>query len=669
MAPSKLAPADAYRQMALIRAFEERCLSLAAEGLIAGSVHTCIGQEAIPVGALAALRADDRVVATYRGHGWALACGVPTEGLLGEVCQRAGGVNGGRAGSPLLCSPEHRLLGENSIVGAGVPIATGVALAMRAQARGSLVLVSIGDGAMSQGATHEGLVFAAARALPVLVVCENNGWAEMTPTHQIVRGTLADRVAGYGIESEVVDGGDPLAVHDAVLGATARLREGAGPVFLECRTVRLSGHYNGDIEHYRPKEDRERAGREEPLSRLRASLMGSGGGGGKGPDEVDAEIAAEIDKATETVRAMPLPSPETAREHVCAEIPIGSGAGGQAADPPGASTETLTYQKAVNAALRAELAGRSEVVVYGEDVGYAGGIFGVSRGLQEEFGVDRVFDMPIAESAILGSAVGAAMSGLRPVVEIMWADFLLVALDQLFNQAANVRYVSRGELSAPMVVRTQQGVTPGSCAQHSQSLEALLAHVPGLCVGLPATAQDAYAMLRAATAHPDPCVLIEARSLYQAKGEVRLDAEVEPVGGARLRRAGSDALIVTWGTMLASSLAAADALAAEGISAAVLDLRWLRPLDDAALVEAVTAASGRVVVAHEANVTGGFGAEVAARVQDLCFDELDAPVARVGSPDVRMPSAPTLQRALVPDASAIVLACAKLLGAAPASTG
>lgn len=662
MRRSKLSAADAYRQMALIRAFEERCLELATEGLVAGSVHTCAGQEAVPVGAMAALDGADRVVATYRGHGWAIACGVPIDGLLGEICQRAGGVNGGRAGSPLLSAPEHRLLGENSIVGAGVPISTGVALAMRAQPGERLVLVSIGDGAMNQGATHEGLVFAAARSLPVLVVCENNGWSEMTPIDRMIRGTLADRVAGYGIESQVVDGGDPLAVHEAVARASARIRAGEGPVFLECRTVRLFGHYNRDIEHYRPKEDRELAEREEPLRRLRALSLESGSPKAGELDRIDAEVAAELDRATDAVRAMPPPDPETARDHVCADIDPVGGFDLPIDDEPAEESTTLTYQKAVNEALRAELAGRSDVLVYGEDVGHAGGIFGVSRALQDEFGPDRVFDTPIAESAILGSAVGAAMLGMRPVVEIMWADFLLVALDQLLNQAANVRYLSRGKVSAPLVVRTQQGVTPGSCAQHSQSLEALLAHVPGICVGLPATAQDAYAMLRAATAHPDPCILIEARSMYQEKGPVRLDLPVEPVGGARLKRAGSDVIVVTWGTMLEPALAAARALEEDGISAGVLDLRWLRPLDDAALVEAVARASGRVVVAHEANVTGGFGAEVAARIQDLCFDELDAPVRRVGSPDVRMPSAPVLQQALVPGAEEIARACAEMAG-------
>jgi 2-oxoisovalerate dehydrogenase E1 component len=243
----------------------------------------------------------------------------------------------------------------------------------------------------------------------------------------------------------------------------------------------------------------------------------------------------------------------------------------------------------------------------------------------------------------------------------MWADFMLVALDQMVNQAANVRYVSRSELAAPMVVRMQQGATPGSCAQHSQNLEALLAHVPGLRVGLAATARDAYEMLRSAIADPDPCVIIEARRLYQAKDRVDTTAPVRPIGGARVHREGEDLVLLTWGTMVPEVLAAADALRAEGVAAAVADLRWLNPLDGAAIERLVRASSGRVLIVHEANLTGGFGAELAARIQEQHFDYLDAPVARLGVPDAPMPSAPALQAALLPDATGIVAAAKTLL--------
>jgi 2-oxoisovalerate dehydrogenase E1 component len=657
MAVSELAPVDrldAYRSMLTVRRFEERVLELRRADEFAGSTHLCAGQEAIPVGTLAALGPDDRVVATYRGHGWAIACGVPLLALMAEICQRATGVNGGRGGSAHLMAPEHGLLGENSIVGAGAPIAAGAALAAQVSGSGRVVAVSVGDGATSQGAMHEALVFAAYLKLPLVVVCENNGWSEMTPIDRIVRvPDLTARVRGLGITGATVDGNDPTAVRDAVAEAVARARAGDGPTFIEARCHRLWAHYNGDAEHYRPRADLEAAQGADPVAALRRRLVDAGM-----PERelsaLEEEVGESIATAAAEALSGPAPDPATAREHVHAA----PAAGGDTGEP--AEERELTYGKAVGEALRRELAARPEVLVYGEDVGHAGGIFGVTRTLQEEFGEGRVFDTPIAEAAILGSAVGAALEGLRPVVEIMWGDFLLVALDQLVNQAANVRYVSRGRHAAPLVVRTQQGATPGSCAQHSQSLEALLAHIPGLRIGVPSTPQDAHAMLRAAVADDDPVVLFEARALYQRKQVVRLGGEREAVGGARVRREGGDVAILSWGPMALAAEEAADVLAGRGVSATVVDLRWLAPLDDAAIGAAVER-TNRVLVAHEANVTGGFGAEIAARIGERHFGDLDAPVRRVGAPDVRLPPTPALQAALLPSADSIAETAERLV--------
>jgi 2-oxoisovalerate dehydrogenase E1 component len=657
MAVSQLAPTElleAYRSMLTIRLFEERVLELRRADVFAGSIHLCAGQEAVPVGALAALEERDRVVATYRGHGWAIACGVPLDVLMAEICQRESGVNGGRGGSAHLMAPEFGLLGENSIVGAGMPIGAGAALAAEVTDRGRVVAVSIGDGATSQGATHEALVFAAYRKLPLVVVCENNGWSEMTPIARIAPvADLSARAAGLGVEGVSVDGNDPAAVREAVSEAAARARAGAGPTFIEARCHRLWAHYNADPEHYRPPEDRQAAEAADPIVAFKRRLIDAGVAE---PELVALEerVAAIIDAAAEAAAGAAAPDGASARAHVSA-----APAGPADTEEPAEQRE-LTYGKAVNEALRRELAARPEVLVYGEDVGHAGGIFGVTRTLQEEFGERRVFDMPIAESAILGSAVGAALEGMRPVVEIMWADFMLVALDQLINQAANVRYVSRGRHGAPIVVRTQQGAVPGSCAQHSQSLEALLAHVPGLRVGVPSTPQDAHSMLRAAVADDDPVILFEARALYQRKQVVQLGGQREGVGGARVRRSGGDVAIVSWGTMALAAQEAADALAAKGIEATVVDLRWLAPLDDEAIAEALVR-TNRVLVAHEANLTGGFGAEIAARVAERHFGELDAPVRRVGAPDVRIPPSPALQEALLPSAASIERAAERLV--------
>jgi len=643
---------ELLRNMLVIRELEQqaRDLSTATPPKVLGSVHLCAGQEAVPVGALAALLPTDQVVATYRGHGWAVASGLSLAEIFGEICHRQNGVNGGRGGSAYMMALPARFVGENSIVGAGLPIGCGIAMANVARGNGNIVIVSLGDGAFNQGSTHEGLAFAAARTLPVVIVCENNGWSEMTPTSLTFKTErIAQRASAYGMPGVTIDGTDPLTVKETVRQAAARARHGDGPLLIECRVPRLWGHYNRDIEHYRPKEDRDQAATRDPIILFSEKLIHGGEITRAQFEALALEVKDELSQVVQGALESAEPTPETAAEHVWASISISASSISGSAEP---NVKKMSFIQAVNAALDAELSNHPEAIVYGEDVGVAGGIFGASRGLQKKYGSERVFDTPISESAILGSAVGAAMMGMKPVVEIMWADFTLVALDQLINQAANIRYITRGRSAAPVVVRTQQGTTPGSCAQHSQSLEALLAHIPGLRVALSATPQDAYSILRDAVACDDPCVIFEARSLYQGSGDVDLNAPTEPIGKARLHRAGHDAVIVTWGTMLGPSLEAADSVKSEDIDVAVLDLRWLSPLDEEALFKAVKSAGYRAVIAHEANVTGGFGAEIIARLQEA-FAGIPLHIARVGAPNVRVPASPVLMRALIPNAAKI----------------
>lgn len=639
--------------MLLIRRMEETILELRRADRVAGSIHLSVGQESAPVGVGAQLDERDRVVATYRGHGWALVRGVPLGSIFAEVLGRKGGTNGGRAGSAYLTAPEYGFVGENSIVGAGLPIADGVAMAQQFRGAGGVVVVSFGDGATNQGGSHEALVFAAARRLPVLFVCENNSWSEMTPITDTVPGTeLHRRAAGYGLRAGLVDGTVVGDVEAAAGAAIERLRAGGGPEFLEIRVPRILGHYNGDLQLYRSDADKQEHLDRDPLAHEIAAS-------GVSADEVEAvrgEVEAEVQEALAWAEASPLADVTTAADHVV------DAAVASAVAPLPTEGKELAYGLAVNRALGVELEERPEVVLFGEDIAIPGGTFGVTRNLRKNFG-ERVFDTPISETAILGAAVGASIQGLRPVVEIMWSDFMLVAFDQLVNQAANVRYISEGRVTAPLVVRTQQGVTPGSCAQHSQSLEALLAHIPGLRIGMPSTSADAYAMTRAAVAADDPVILIESRAMYLDKGIVDLDAPVEAIGGARTRRSGSDVLIVSWGRMCDIALSAADELADRGVDATVLDLRWLSPLDDAAIARAVADNGGRVVVAHEANLTGGFGAEIAARIASEHFAHLTAPIERVGLPDVRVPSAPALQSALLPTSAHVRDAALRLTDA------
>lgn len=317
-----------------------------------------------------------------------------------------------------------------------------------------------------------------------------------------------------------------------------------------------------------------------------------------------------------------------------------------------AAAQELRYIQAVNAALRWTLSTVPDSIYFGEDVAIPGGPFGATKGLYKEFGASRIFDTPISEQAFIGMALGAAMTGLRPLAEIMYVDFAFVAMDQIVNQIATTRYATGGRSAAPLVIRTQQGFSPGSCSQHSHSAEAYFAHTPGLRVGIPATPSDAYQMLRTAVLSDDPVIIAETRMLYPTKGEVLLDAPVEQMGGARVVKEGTDATIVTWGSTVPAAQSAASLLSEAGISAEVVDLRWLSPLDMPTVLESV-AKTGRLVVTHEANLTGGFGAEIAARVADAAFAELQAPIVRVATPDVSFPAAPSLQTQLLPNGQSI----------------
>jgi 2-oxoisovalerate dehydrogenase E1 component len=502
------------------------------------------------------------------------------------------------------------------------------------------------------------LAFSAAFRLPIIFICENNGWSELTPTRAMFRiERLAQRAGPYGITGATINGTDPFTVRDTIVQAATRVRSGSGPVLIECLVPRLWGHYNRDIEHYREKADRMEAAARDPLVLLGERLVANGAVSRDDLDSLRRQQEEIVEAIATQALASPLPDVSSVLQHV---IGASQSTSQVSTNPANQAPQELTYAEAANAALRAVLSSDPKSIVYGEDVGKPGGIFGVTRNLQKDFGPERVFDTPISENAILGSAVGAAISGLKPIVEIMWADFVFVALDQLINQAANIRYVTEGRTTVPLVVRMQQGATPGSCSQHSQCIEAILAHIPGLKVALAATPQDAYSLLRAAAADPDPCVVIEARALYPSKGLVD-PSIVEPVGKARVHRRGPDLAIVTWGTMVPQSVAAAAELEKEGHSVSVLDLRWLVPLDDAVLLDIVQTSRGKVLIVHEAVQRGGYGAEVAMHIRELCGPGANLSIDRLATPPVRIPASPLLRAALLPNSDSIVRAVKSLL--------
>ncbi len=319
----------------------------------------------------------------------------------------------------------------------------------------------------------------------------------------------------------------------------------------------------------------------------------------------------------------------------------------------------LTYVQALNEALAEELQRDPQVFLMGEDIGHYGGVFAVTKGLLDRFGPERVRDTPISESGFIGCGVGAALMGKRPVVEVMWVDFTLVALDQIVNQAAKLRYMSGGMVSVPMVIRTQQGGYRGNAAQHSQSLEAYFAHIPGLKVVIPSTPQDAKGLLKAAIRDPDPVVFLEHKMLYPTRGPISEEGAI-PLGQADIKREGTDVTIVTYARTVFDSLQAAQRLEADGISVEVLDLRSLVPLDLDRVLASVRK-THRAVIVHEATRFVGLGAELAAAIQERAFDDLDGPVTRVGAEFVPIPYAEPLERCVLPDTERIAAAVRRLV--------
>jgi 2-oxoisovalerate dehydrogenase E1 component len=644
---------EMHRRMLLIRGFEQRVAALYRDGEVPGFVHLSIGQEAAAVGACWPLGPADVVTSTHRGHGHCLAKGLDPLGMFAELMARDGGTNRGRGGSMHIADPQLGIFGANGIVAAGLPIAAGAATAAQLREDGSVAVAFFGDGAPAQGAFHEALNLAAVWRLPVVFFCENNGYAEFSPVASQHGAPLAQRAAGYGVRFLAVDGNDVVATAAAMAEVVAAARAGEGPAVVEATTYRWHGHYEGDPERYRPAEEvREWEARDPLLAhehRLRAA--------GVGDDDLKAlaaGVAGELDEAVAAARRLAAPEPATLGDFVVRPRPPHP-----EPPPPPAEGPVFRTMDAVRAALDAELTADERVFVAGIDVGAGGNVFGLTRGLAERF-PGRVRDTPISETAVLGLGVGAAMAGMRPVVELMYVDFLGVCFDQLLNQAAKLPFMTGGAAAMGLTVRTQFGAGRSSGSQHSQSLEALLAHVPGLSVVMPSTPADAYGLLRAAIQDPNPVVVIENRLLYGMKGPQPPPDHVVPIGTAAVVRPGSDATVVSVSRMVHEAVAAADEVAAEGIDVEVIDLRTVAPLDTAAILASVRRTS-RLLVAHEAVVPFGIGAEIAATVAREAFWDLDAPIERVGAAATPPPYAPGLERAWLPDRATIAAGIRRLI--------
>jgi len=648
-APPAAAVLEMYRRMLLIRRFEERAGDLYRDGDIPGFLHLSIGQEASAVGACWPLRQSDVITSTHRGHGHCIAKGMDVGPMLAELMGKVTGTNRGMGGSMHIADPATGVFGANGIVAAGLPIAAGAAAAFRIREGDGVVVAFFGDGAVAQGAFHEAVNLAALWRLPVIFFCENNGYAEFSRAADQHPVTLAQRAAGYGAGFDQVDGNDVLAVAELMTATCGALRRGDGPRVIEAVTYRWHGHYEGDPQRYRTAPEIASWRQHDPIV-IHEARLGAAGIGQAVLDEIRAGIERVLDEATIAARRAPEPGWDVASglmPAVRSGLPLAAAPGNDAgAGDDDGEPATFRMMDAVHDALARELESDDRVFLAGIDVGAGGNVFGVTRGLQARW-PRRVLDTPISETAIIGLAVGSAMSGLRPVVELMYLDFIGVCLDQILNQAAKLHFMTGGAAALGLTIRTQFGAGRSSGSQHSQSLEALLAHIPGLKVVMPRTPSDAYGLLRAAIADPGPVVFIEHRLLYGSKGRRPAPDHVVPLGQAQIVRPGADVTVVSWSRMCDEALAAADELAAEGIDAEVIDLRTITPLDRATILASVRRTT-RLVIAQEAVTEFGVGAEIAATVADDAVWSLDAPIVRVGARTSPAPYAPAAERAWLP---------------------
>jgi 2-oxoisovalerate dehydrogenase E1 component len=671
-----------YERMSLIRQFEERLKWLVETGVPAGAVHFYTGQEAVAVGVCAALTPVDWIASTHRGHGHCIAKGAHVAAMMAELFGKATGSNRAKGGSMHITDIGKRILGVNPIVGAGVAHAVGAALSARLRGAGEVAVAFFGDGAASIGTLHESMNLAAIWKLPVVFVCENNGYAQATPVEYAVPlRDIAERAAGYSMPGSVVDGQDVIAVWEAAARAVDAARAGSGPSLLECKTYRYYGHHQSDDTlRYRTAEE-EHAWRERDcLKTFRARMRAEGPLSVEQLDAVDAHNAAVIDEAVAFAKASPLPEPGELQTDVFAPS-LDEMAGPARKAPAAAVTRELNFGQAINEALRQEMRRDPSVFVIGEDVAGAagrahlglidawGGPLRATRGLIQEFGPSRVIDTPISEMAFVGAAVGAAMSGMRPVVEIMFVDLIGVCYDQILNQAAKMHYMMGGRVTVPMVIRTTYGTRRdqrsyggGAAAQHSQTLYAVLAHIPGLKVVVPSTAYNAKGLTIAAIRDDNPVVVLEHKFLgFQAKGPVPEDSYTLPIGKAEIVRPGADVTLVGIGSTTHTCLEAAAQLLADEIEAEVIDLLTLAPLDEETIFASVRR-THRLVVVDEDNPVASIGRDIAARVADQCFDFLDGPVKCVTAPDTPVPFSAVLEALYTPRAEHVAGAVRAIIG-------
>lgn len=708
---------DWLRTMYEIRFFEEKVFDLLGQNVIKGASHLYAGEEAVATGAIAAIEHGDVIGSTHRGHGHCGAIGNKYadgdkarqdhwNAMMAELMGRETGYCKGRGGSMHIAEVERQNnLGSTGIVGGNQPPAVGAALAEKYKKSGKVVLSFFGDGATNTGTFHESMNMASTLKVPLVVIIENNLYGMSVPfSGSEVDGTLcasniediAVRAVAYNVPGMIVDGQDPAAVFLAVQKAAERARKENRMTIIEAKTYRWYGHSRSDPRAYRTKAEEKAWHERDPITVWRNKLVGE-----KLCTEADLDAIKDtafntIETATQFGVDSPWPNADDVAKDVYVEetypaalietdkttstkVMEASKAFDSAMASSTAKTkkerteeasaavksqfgmDVMTIGQAVVAAQAEEMRRNEQVFLFGEDVGLYGGAYQATRGLLAEFGTDRVIDTAISEAAIAGAAVGAALRGVRPIAEIMYVDFLTIAMDQLVHVGAYNRYMFGGKAKVPMVLRTEGGVGRCIAAHHSESLEAWLMHTPGLYVVMPSTPYDAKGLLKAAIRSDNPVVFIEHKATYGQVGPVPTDDYIIPLGLADIKRPGNDATIVSYSRMAMWALDAAKILAEQhGIDAEVIDVRTLKPLDMKTIAESVKK-TGRLITVSEGFGWCGVGREIAGQFMEYDFgdgsrgfDYLDGRPINMAALDVPPPMSEPLENASIPSVERIV---------------
>ncbi len=644
--------ADLLNTMLTIRYFEQHLSAAFQAGrLPTEAIHLSIGQEAVAAGVCMQLRDSDYLNTTHRGHGHIIAKGADVRRMMAEIYGKADGLCKGKGGSMHVTDGRIGVLGANGIVGAGYLLALGAGFSIKHHRKSDDISVVIaGDGSVNQGMFHEAMNMIAVFDLPVLVVVENNGYGEFTSIerHSAVTEVFR-RAQAYAVESFRFDGNNAATVFAELGKIIAKMRADGRPRLVELMTYRWHGHMEGDQELYRNPEEKAVHAKEDPILRLERELVDRGEISADDLEMMRQTVTDRIEDAVRFAELASAPHPEELTRDIYSpeDRTLFQGT----FDLPSTATE-FSVSQAINAALAQEMERDERVFLWGEDV-TLGGYFNVTEGLVERFGPRRIIDTPISENAFVGGAVGAAMTGMRPVAEILFADFLTCCMDPIMNQAAKLRYMTGGQVSVPLVIRTPLGSGIGMAAQHSQSMEKFFCGIPGLMVVAPSDAFTAKGLLASAIRSNNPVLFFEHKLLYAESGKA-LEADYTlPMGKARIVRSGRDVTIVTYLLGVGIAKGAADILERHGIEVEIVDLVTLYPMDTDTILASV-ARTGFLATLEEAHFSNSIGSEVISRVAMAGFSLLKGAPIKIAAPDCPIPYAKNLENAMLPTAELVV---------------